>query len=85
MAVFFKRERFEPLEFDHYWLSDTPNVVGSSSWGNTVVRMVTWIRFLDKAADRELYVVNTHFDHVVEGGARPFGGAGRRALRRAEP
>ncbi len=66
MAVFFKRDRFEPLEFDHYWLSDTPNVVGSSSWGNSVKRMVTWIRFMDKAADREFYVVNTHFDHVVE-------------------
>ena len=66
MAVFFKRDRFEPLEYDHYWLSDTPNVVGSSSWGNSIKRMVTWIRFLDKAADQELYVVNTHFDHVVE-------------------
>ena len=65
MAVFYKRDRFEPLEFDHYWLSDTPNVVGSASWGNTVVRMATWVRFMDKAAGREFYVVNTHFDHVV--------------------
>ena len=35
MAVFYKRERLEPLEFDHFWLSDTPEVVGSTSWGNT--------------------------------------------------
>src|SRR5689334_21412331 len=28
MAVFYRRARLEPLEFDHFWLSDTPDVVG---------------------------------------------------------
>src|SRR5262245_31952743 len=26
MAVFYRTERFEALEYDHFWLSDTPNV-----------------------------------------------------------
>ncbi|MFD9700240.1 endonuclease/exonuclease/phosphatase family protein [Lentzea sp. NPDC059081] len=63
MAIFFDTLRVEPLEFDHHWLSDTPNVVGSRSWGNTVVRMVTWVRFLDKVTGKQFVAVNTHFDH----------------------
>jgi endonuclease/exonuclease/phosphatase family metal-dependent hydrolase len=66
MAVFYRRERLEPLEFDHYWLSDTPEVVGSTTWGNSNRRMVTWIRFRDLRNKRELYFVNTHFDHEIE-------------------
>jgi hypothetical protein len=34
MAVFYRVTRFEPLEFDHFWLSDAPNVVASSTWGS---------------------------------------------------
>ena len=66
MAVFYKPEKFEVMEFDHYWLSDTPEVIGSSSWGNTVKRMVTWVRFKQKADGQEFYFVNTHFDHQVQ-------------------
>jgi len=63
MAVFYLRERLEPLEYDHFWLSDTPEVIGSASWGNNVRRMVTWVRFRERATGGEFYFVNTHFDH----------------------
>lgn len=66
MAVYYDTRRLEPLEFDHFWLSDTPAVIGSRSWGNTVIRMVTWVRFADTRTGRELVVVNTHFDHQSE-------------------
>ncbi len=64
MAIFYKRSRLEPLEFDHFWLSDTPEVVGSSTWGNTNRRMVTWVRFKDLKTSQEFYFWNTHFDHA---------------------
>ncbi|WP_233269405.1 endonuclease/exonuclease/phosphatase family protein [Alteribacillus sp. YIM 98480] len=64
MAVYYDETRFTPLEYDHYWLSDTPDVVGSTSWGNTIPRMVTWVKFLDTKTDKPLYFVNTHFDHI---------------------
>ncbi|KAB2660426.1 MAG: endonuclease/exonuclease/phosphatase family protein [Verrucomicrobia bacterium] len=67
MAVFYRRDRFEPLEFDHFWLSDTPDVVGSATWGNTNRRMVTWVRFQDRRTRREFHVWNTHLDHQVQG------------------
>ena len=66
MAIFYRRERFEPLEYEHFWLSDTPEVIGSSTWGNGVRRMVTWVRFRDRTTGREFYFWNTHLDHEVQ-------------------
>jgi endonuclease/exonuclease/phosphatase family metal-dependent hydrolase len=62
-AIFYEKERYTPLEYDHFWLSDTPNVIGSTSWGNTIPRMVTWAKFFDEKSKQQFYVVNTHFDH----------------------
>jgi endonuclease/exonuclease/phosphatase family metal-dependent hydrolase len=67
MAIFYRTSRFDPLAFDHFWLSDTPEIIGSSTWGNSNRRMVTWVRFLDRDTNREFYLVNTHFDHQVQG------------------
>src|SRR5687768_5268874 len=58
MAVFYKKDRFEPLEFDHFWLSDTPTVMGSTTWGNTNRRMVTWVRFKDLQTNKQFYFFN---------------------------
>lgn len=66
MAVFYKRARFEPMEYDHFWLSDTPEVIGSTTWGNSNRRMVTWVRFRDRASGAEFYFWNTHLDHQIQ-------------------
>jgi endonuclease/exonuclease/phosphatase family metal-dependent hydrolase len=66
MAVFYRTVRLEPLAFDHFWLSDTPTVIGSKTWGPTLPRMVTWVKFRDRQTKREFIFVNTHFDHVVQ-------------------
>jgi endonuclease/exonuclease/phosphatase family metal-dependent hydrolase len=63
MAIFYRTDRFKPLETRHFWLSNTPEVVGSASWGNSVKRMVTWVRFRDLKTNKEFYFWNTHFDH----------------------
>jgi len=66
MAIFYRRDRFEPVAFDHFWLSDTPEVIGSATWGHSNRRMVTWVRFLDRQTKREFYFMNTHLDHEVQ-------------------
>jgi len=66
MAIFYRKERFEPLAFDHFWLSDTPAVIGSSTWGNSNKRMVTWVRFRDRDTGHEFYHFNTHLDHQIQ-------------------
>jgi endonuclease/exonuclease/phosphatase family metal-dependent hydrolase len=66
MAIFYKPQRFEPIEYDHFWLSDTPEVIASSTWGNSNRRMVTWVRFKDNSTGHQFYLANTHFDHQVQ-------------------
>ncbi len=65
MAIFYRKSRLEPVEFDHYWLSDTPNVIASTNWGNTNRRMTTWVRFRERRTGRQFVVINTHLDHAL--------------------
>jgi endonuclease/exonuclease/phosphatase family metal-dependent hydrolase len=69
-AIFYDTRRLEPIEFDHFWLSDTPDMIGSTSWGNDITRMATWVRFLDLRTGKEFVAVNTHFDHLSEDSRR---------------
>jgi endonuclease/exonuclease/phosphatase family metal-dependent hydrolase len=62
MQIYYDEDRLDPLEYDHYWLSDTPEVMGSKTWGGCCPRMVTWIRFLDRRTGRQFYAVNSHFE-----------------------
>jgi endonuclease/exonuclease/phosphatase family metal-dependent hydrolase len=66
MAIFYKRAELEPLEYDHFWLSDTPDVIGSTTWGNSNRRMVTWVKFRHIESATEFYFFNTHFDHEIQ-------------------
>jgi endonuclease/exonuclease/phosphatase family metal-dependent hydrolase len=73
-TIFYRRERFDPLAQGGYWLSETPHVPGSSSWGSRCVRLANWVRLIDRESGVEFRYVNTHLDHVsqpaVEGQAR---------------
>jgi endonuclease/exonuclease/phosphatase family metal-dependent hydrolase len=66
MMVFYRKARLEPLAYDHFWLSDTSEVIGSTTWGNSNRRMVTWVRFRDRQTKQEFYFWNTHFDHEIQ-------------------
>lgn len=66
MAIFYRRDRFELLETHDFWLSETPEVVGSKSWNTSLPRMVTWARLRDKVTGKAFVFVNTHFDHMSE-------------------
>ena len=64
MAIFYRRDRFDVLEYDHFWLSETPRLVGSLSYDADLPRMLTWVVFRDRRTDRRFYLLNTHFDHA---------------------
>lgn len=65
-GIFFRRDRFEadPVNRGAFWLSDTPERPGSSTWGNTFPRMVVWLRLIDRSSQRAFTVYNTHWDHM---------------------
>ncbi len=65
-GILYRKERFDLADTATFWLSDTPEVPGSRTWGNEVVRICTWARLVEKSSGRGFYVFNTHFDHAVQ-------------------
>ena len=63
-AVFYRRDRFTPLESGTFWLSETPDVAGSKGWDGACERVATWVVLHDREGGREFLFVNTHLDHV---------------------
>lgn len=61
--VGYRRDRFELLETDTFWLSPTPEQPGSIGWDATYPRIVTWARLRDRRSGATLLSLNTHFDH----------------------
>ena len=62
-AILYRAERLRPLAHGTFWLSDTPDVPGSTSWGNHITRICTWARFEDLQSGRQFVMYNVHFDH----------------------
>ena len=61
--VLYRIDRFELLGSGTFWLSDTPEVPGSSSWGNAIPRICSFARLRDIEVGTTIDVYNTHFDH----------------------
>jgi endonuclease/exonuclease/phosphatase family metal-dependent hydrolase len=62
--IFYRRSRLELLEKQTFWLSPTPDKIGSRGWDAALPRIVTWGQFKDRSTGHEFYLFNTHFDHV---------------------
>ncbi|WP_174842501.1 endonuclease/exonuclease/phosphatase family protein [Steroidobacter cummioxidans] len=63
MGVFYRKDRLRVLESGNFWLSDTPDIPGSRTWGNIYPRMVTWARF-ERIADGATFTLyNTHLPY----------------------
>jgi len=61
--VLFDRGRYSLIEAETFWLSDTPELPGSNTWGASNIRICTRVVLLDLRTGHELDVFNTHFDH----------------------
>lgn len=65
-AILYRLDRFDVDESGTFWFSDTPEVPGSSHWGNACVRICSWARFVEKKSGGAFYVFNLHLDHVSQ-------------------
>ena len=61
--IFYRKDRLELLDSDTFWLSPTPDKVGSRGWDAAITRIASWVKLKDKRTGEAFYVVNTHFDH----------------------
>jgi endonuclease/exonuclease/phosphatase family metal-dependent hydrolase len=62
--VFFRKGRFQLVESSTFWLSESPDSVGSVGWDAALTRICTWAELIDHAGGDTLFLFNTHFDHM---------------------
>jgi endonuclease/exonuclease/phosphatase family metal-dependent hydrolase len=72
VAIFYDTSRLAPLEYDHFWLSETPDTIGSVDKFRKKAeragspRMATWVRFGVRGTPGMFYALNTHLDNRSE-------------------
>lgn len=62
-AVFYHKDSFTLEQSGTFWLSETPEQVGSIGWDAGQKRIATWCRLRHKRTSKVLYVFNTHLDN----------------------
>lgn len=62
--IFYKKDRFEVLDSNTFWLSQYPDSAGFIGWDGACTRIATWAKMKDKQSGKILMAINTHFDHV---------------------
>jgi endonuclease/exonuclease/phosphatase family metal-dependent hydrolase len=66
-GVLFRNDRFNEVDHGTFWLSESPDRVGSAFPGAACVRIASWNMLTDGMHDdRQLFVLNTHWDHVSQ-------------------
>lgn len=63
MAIFYRKEAVEMLDWGTFWLSPTPDSP-TMGWDAACYRTCTWARLRDRASGKEFAVMNTHLDHI---------------------
>lgn len=63
-TFFVRKDAFEVSGSDDVWLSETPEIPGSVSFGSAFPRLMTWMKIRPKNSETHFLFVNTHLDHV---------------------
>ena len=66
MPVFFKKDKFDILDKNTFWLSKTPESPGNLCWNTICNRICSWVKLKDKNSNEIIYFFNTHFSHVSD-------------------
>lgn len=62
-AVVFDSRRLDAEDVAVRWISTTPEVPGSRSWGSSHPRTITAVTFRDRVGGRRFRFINVHVDH----------------------
>jgi len=62
-SIGYRKSRFTAVADGNFWLSETPEVIGSKSWDAALTRICSWVRLRETATGKEFVFANTHFDH----------------------
>lgn len=62
--IFYKKSRIHCHKHGTFWLSETPEVVGSKGWDAALPRICTWALLEDRTTKWRFWMFNVHLDHV---------------------
>jgi endonuclease/exonuclease/phosphatase family metal-dependent hydrolase len=65
-CLFYHPEHFNYIDSGDIWLSETPDVPGTLSFNSTFPRLCTWAKLEHIKTQREIVIVNTHLDHILQ-------------------
>lgn len=61
--VFYKKDKFDFIEGNTFWISETPDVP-SRSWDTACTRVCSYAKLRDKESGNVFVAMNTHLDHI---------------------
>ena len=61
--IFYNNNLFDLIKSDTFWLSSTPDKI-SVGWDASMERICTYAVFKSKTNKKNIWVFNTHFDHI---------------------
>ena len=62
--IYYLKKKYELVDSGQFWLSETPDVVGSSSWNVDCPRICVYAVLKNRLTNEVFAVYNTHLDHV---------------------
>ena len=62
-SIYYRKDKFDLVDSGTFWLSETPDVSGSSLPNANYPRICTWAHLRDKVTGFEYIHLNTHLDH----------------------
>ena len=63
VPIFYRKSRIKCLDQGCFWLSETPEVIGSKGWDAKYPRICTWGQFKDLKSGKKFWMFNLHLDH----------------------
>ena len=64
--IFYLKDKYDAVESGTFWLSKTPDKIGSRNWGSAYPRVCTWVLLENKETGERYVHFNTHLDHISE-------------------
>ena len=64
-TIFYNQKNIEILNSGDIWLSNTPNIPGSSDFQSSFPRLATWATAHYKILKQQFLIINVHLDHVL--------------------
>lgn len=65
-SIYYLKDKYNLIDSDTFWLSETPDKPYSKSFNTTCTRIATWAMLEEKTTGKRYLHVNTHLDHKLD-------------------